>query len=91
MQSDDAAAQLLLFHKALKYGIPDVLAISCYEIGFADRMLAQVLRDSLLNDGYTGQYTGHMFTLALEPHRETLAATLSGYPSYFEAVLRTIV
>ena len=87
MQSDNAAAPLLLFHKALKYGIPDVLAISCYESGFADRILAQVLRDSLLDDGYTG----HMFIQAIEPHREKLAATLSDYPSYFESVLRTIV
>jgi hypothetical protein len=91
MQSDNAAAPISLFHKALKYGIPDVLAISCFESGFADRMLAQVLRDSLLNDRYTGQYTGDMFTRAIEPHRETLVATLSDYPSYFETVLGTIV
>lgn len=86
MQSDNAAAPLLLFHKALKYGIPDVLAISCYESGFADRLLAQVLRDSLLNDGYTG----YSFTLAIERHREKLTVTLSDYPSYFESVFNAI-
>lgn len=84
--SESNPAPFLLFHKALKYGIPDVLAISCYESGFADRMLAQVLRDAILNDGYTGP----SFTPAMVQHREKMKTTLSGFPSYFESVLSTI-
>ncbi|MCA9458706.1 MAG: hypothetical protein KC587_18725, partial [Nitrospira sp.] len=86
IDGNNAASPFLHFHKALKYGIPDTLAISCYESGFADRMLAQVLRDAVLSDGYTGQ----SFMLAIAPHREKLTATLSDYPSYFESVLTTL-
>jgi hypothetical protein len=80
------AAHLLHFQKSLKYGIDDELAISCYENGFADRMLAQKMAETLRNNGFPGT----SFMPALDEHRDALRFILSDYPSYFESVLETI-
>lgn len=85
LDSEDAAA-LRLFQKALKYGMPDWLSISCVERGFADRVIALGLRDLLIQAGYEETYLGP----ALKPHREIISAFLKGYPTYFEAVLGSI-
>lgn len=85
-ESESDTLSFLLFQKALKYGIPDVTAISCYESGFADRMLAQALRDTVMNDGYTDL----LFSPAIAQHRERLKSTLTDFPSYFESVMSTI-
>jgi len=86
LESESNTIPFLLFQKALKYGIPDVTAISCYESGFADRMLAQTLRDTVMNDGYTDL----LFPPAIAQHRERLKSTLTDFPSYFESVMSTI-
>lgn len=75
-----------LFQKAIKYGIPDLLAVSCYESGFADRMLAQSLRNILLASGYTDS----LFSPAVNQYRQQLNTVLTDFPSYFESVLSTI-
>jgi len=85
-QSLASAAQLSQlghFQKAFKYGLPDILAISCYEFGFADRVLAQRLSDAVVSDGFVGT----SFAEAVRAHREVVAATLRDFPSYFTAVL----
>jgi hypothetical protein len=79
----DEAAALTLFQKALKYGLPDWASISCYEHGFADRVVAQRLCCAVRDGGFAGK----SFSLALEPHRERIEAALEDYPSYFTAVL----
>jgi len=81
------AAPLNLFQKSLKYGLPDRLSISCYEAGFADRVIAQQLRDVVQAEGYSFPY----FSQALTLHRERIAATLAFYPTYFETVLEGFV
>ena len=83
---DDDAAALTLFQKALKYGLPDWLSISCVERGFADRVVALSLRDSLVQSGYEGVYFG----LALKTHRDIISTVLATYPTYFEAVMESI-
>lgn len=83
---DEDAAALTLFQKSLKYGLPDWLSISCVERGFADRVIAPGLRDSLIQAGYEGVYFGP----ALKTHSDTIAAFLKTYPTYFEAVFDSI-
>ncbi len=85
-ESENDPAPFLLFQKAIKYGIPDPTGISCYESGFADRMLAQSLRSTLQANGYTAL----LFLPAVNQHRDTLSRTLREFPSYFESVLATI-
>ena len=80
---EEDAEALPLFQKALKYGLPDWLSISCYEHGFADRMVAQRLCDVARAEGSTSK----MFAPALESHRERIETALKDYPSYFESVL----
>ncbi len=81
--NDERAAALTLFQKALKYGLPDWPAISCYEQGFADRVIAQRLCDTVRAAGFAGKF----FAPALESHREQIEAALNEYPSYFGSVL----
>lgn len=77
------AEALALFQKGLKYGLPDQLSISCYESGFADRMIAQRLCDISRAKGFSGT----QFAPALRAHQPAITAALKRYPSYFESVL----
>lgn len=70
------------FQKSLKYGLPDTLTVSCYDMGFSDRVLAQTLCNSIKGEGFSGGY----FSSAVEPHKESIKSILEGYPSYFENV-----
>jgi hypothetical protein len=77
------AASLLRFQKTLKYGLPDDLSVSCYEYGFADRVVAQRLCDVARSSGFSDAF----FPAAIEDHRGPIATALTAYPSYFESVL----
>jgi POLQ-like helicase len=80
---EESAAALNIFQKALKYGLPDPLSISCYEHGFADRMVAQHICDAVRGHGFSDK----VFAPALKSHREPIEVTLKEYPMYFESVL----
>ncbi|WP_125611311.1 hypothetical protein [Specibacter cremeus] len=72
-----------VFLKTLKYGVPDELAISAYEAGFADRAVAQLLRDQMRSAGFGGED----FREALSAHADVAAETILPLPSYFTDVL----
>jgi POLQ-like helicase len=82
----EGAAALTLFQKALKYGIPDWLSISCYEQGFADRVVAQHLSEILQAEGFSDEFISR----PIEPYRQRLSEVLLDYPSYFETVLMSL-
>ncbi len=82
MQVEDAKV-LTLFQKALKYGLPSWLPISCLELGFADRVVAQRLSFAVLANDYTQPF----FEQALVSHVDVVEQTLKEFPSYFESVL----
>lgn len=82
-QADELSKRFMLFQKSLKYGLPDWLSISCFERGFADRVIALMLRDELLSVGYTSPF----ISSAVIPHRESFSRVLREYPTYFESVL----
>jgi len=84
--NDEVASSLLTFQKALKYGLPDPLSISCFEYGFADRVVSQKLANALLNAGF-GRSN---FSSAVTAHRESIDETLRAYPSYFRELLSPI-
>ncbi len=81
--NQDGAAALSLFQKALKYGLPDGQSISCYEHGFADRIVSQRVCAAVRDDGFSEK----VFAPALKSHRGRIEATLNDYPRYFESVL----
>ncbi len=78
-QFDPRAAVLSTFQKSLKYGLPDVLSISTFEYGFADRNVAQGLRDALRQDGFEGAY----FESATTVHMNVIRSVASSLPAYF--------
>ena len=80
---EDGSKPILGFHKSLKYGVPEELAVSCYEFGFADRMLARNIAERLRAHGYQGAY----FLGALDQHVGMVQEYLSGFPSYFSSVM----
>lgn len=80
---DNDSTPLSLFHKRLKYGLPDWLSISCFEYGFADRMLAVDITRELTLDGYQQEF----FPNALKENREAVQRVVNIYPSYFEKVM----
>ncbi|MBE7498697.1 MAG: DEAD/DEAH box helicase [Verrucomicrobiaceae bacterium] len=84
--NDEVASSLLTFQKALKYGLPDPLSISCFEYGFADRVLCQKMANALHNAGFERSN----FSSAVTAHREIIDATLRAYPSYFRELLSPI-
>ena len=81
--SDADSAALTLFQKSFKYGLPDWLSISCYETGFADRVLAQRLAEAVREDAFVGKF----FSLALTQHQNVVKGVLADYPTYFETVI----
>lgn len=85
LNSEEASA-LNEFQKYLAYGLPNILAVSTYESGLADRYIAQDVAFDIELAGYEGTN----FRAALTEHREIVATTLSAYPSYFGAVLDSL-
>lgn len=84
--TDERAAALTLFQKSLKYGLPDRLSITCFDVGFADRFLALELRRELMSSGYEGA----SFTPAIRSHVTVLQAVLDAFPRYYSAVLEAV-
>ncbi|WP_171263484.1 DEAD/DEAH box helicase [Acinetobacter silvestris] len=80
---NEQALSLLLFQKSLKYGLPDLQSISCYEFGFSDRFLAQELCDKLLFEGFFEDE----FYKATQIYSDTIKKVLLSYPSYFSTIL----
>jgi POLQ-like helicase len=82
-QTNSDAEPLLLFQKALKYGVPDLLSTSCYESGFADRVVAQTLSAAVRSVGFDGSN----FPAAIGEHRQTIETEILAWPSYYHTVL----
>jgi POLQ-like helicase len=82
-QAVEATAVLQEFQKALRYGLPNRLAITLYEYGFADRVVAQELAALCVQHGWD---TSSIAGLA-KSRRQELSELLQGYPSYFTSVL----
>jgi hypothetical protein len=66
---------LATFQKSLKYGLPDQRSIEIYELGFADRVLAQELAETLPEAGSTPR--------SLRRNETAVRSVLEQYPAYF--------
>jgi len=75
-----------LLQKRLKYGLPDALTISFYEIGFADRVLAIELAKTF------PLYSAYRPALIheIKRNKEQVVKVLEKFPSYFENVLNSL-
>lgn len=72
--------KLQIFEKNLKYGLPTETAIAFYEIGFADRVIAQDLALSLRLTATEKQ----KLIEDLKQNRERAKNVIAKYPSYFQ-------
>ncbi|MEO2060747.1 MAG: DEAD/DEAH box helicase [Mesonia sp.] len=74
--------QLDLFQKMMKYGLPDRLSISFYELGFADRIVALNLSKKFNHFSY---YRNELKD-KLKENKSEVEAFLDKYPTYFTEV-----
>ena len=72
--------KLQIFQKHLKYGLPSETAITLYEMGFADRVIAQDLASSL---GLMSIEKQEIIE-ELKKNKEKSQEVMAKYPSYFQ-------
>jgi len=73
-------------HKRFKYGLPSETAVLLYELGFADRVIASALANTLGPLGAKADVKG-----ALSTRSEELEPLMAQYPAYFVAVFERLV
>ena len=85
--SSDLVHRLQLFQKRIKYGLPTKVAIAVYELGFADRVIAQNLVEHLeiVNDAKA------KIIEQIRKRQGDAVETLSGYPAYFQMRLNDLI
>jgi POLQ-like helicase len=72
--------------KEIKYGLPSGPAIGVYELGFADRVLAQQIAARL-----GGLGTRRRITEGIVARENAVRAVLSSFPQYFSVVLDNLL
>jgi superfamily II DNA/RNA helicase len=72
------------FQKRLKYGLPTLTAISVYELGFSDRVLAQKIATSL-NDNESDKNTILSFI-----RKNDIEVNLPSLPSYYKNIFNSL-
>ncbi|WP_159518259.1 DEAD/DEAH box helicase [Sunxiuqinia indica] len=81
-ENDNILEKMDLIQKMMKYGLPNKLSISFYELGFADRIVALELARKF---DYFSYYRTELKD-NLKANKSEVEAFLSLYPSYFTAV-----
>ncbi|RZK17528.1 MAG: hypothetical protein EOO43_13415 [Flavobacterium sp.] len=83
---DDFFKLMDLLQKQLKYGLPNALTISLYEIGFSDRVIAIELANAFpLFPVYKPELIRE-----IKRNREQVGKILDRFPSYFTSVLNSL-
>ena len=77
-----------LLLKRLKYGLPSMSAIAYFELGFADRVIAQLMTTIPSKGGVNSTYDAKR---TLRRNRSVASALLSEMPAYYRAELERIV
>ncbi|MGA2260951.1 MAG: DEAD/DEAH box helicase [Acidobacteriota bacterium] len=83
---DALSAMLTIFQKRLKYGLPGEREVILYELGFADRPLAQELAGMLVQVASNKR----AILAALRTRRTEAEAVLANYPSLFRKKLADV-
>ncbi|MDB4304190.1 hypothetical protein N9934_05320, partial [Desulfosarcina sp.] len=79
--------RLFMLQKLIKYGLPTITDIIIYEIGFSDRVIAQMINRTLKT---TSQIKNKILSSIRKSHKK-LKKDLSVYPSYYNKVLENIL
>ncbi|END9509889.1 DEAD/DEAH box helicase [Escherichia coli] len=83
----DLLNRLQLFQKRLKYGLPTHTAISLYELGFSDRVIAQDLATSLKLAATQKKY----LVKELKNNRGNAMKVIEKYPMYFQEKMSELI
>jgi hypothetical protein len=81
----DCVRNLGTLQKQVKYGISDIDEIAIYEMGFADRVVAQALRQVIASA--RGRTVRQRLRNSADPVRETLEQ----FPRYFSVCLASLL
>jgi len=86
-ENNDLIKRLQHFQKRVKYGLPTENAITIYELGFSDRIVAQELGASITITSVhkTGVISG------IRSQKEAVLSILYKYPRYFHTKLDNLV
>ncbi len=79
--------KLFLLQKRLKYGLPTLMDIIIFEIGFSDRIISQMINRTIK----TKSKTKNEILTSIRINFKQLKKNLSVYPSYYENVLDDIL
>jgi hypothetical protein len=82
-----AKDRLAWLQKRLKYGLSSEVAVILFELGFADRVLAEELASLVRESPASKRYV----MAALLHRREAVLSILRGYPAYFRSKGETIL
>lgn len=74
------------FAKRMRYGLPDLLSVMVFELGFSDRNLAQLISSTLPNVIRSKT----LLRQAVNRNKATIQDSLGEYPAYFTDVLNKI-
>jgi hypothetical protein len=72
-----------LLQKRIKYGLPDLASVSYFEAGFAERVTAQAVANSVPGPSATSR---HEAKVLLRRNRATVGAVLKDFPAFFQDV-----
>lgn len=72
-----------VLQKRIKYGLPDLASVAYFELGFAERVMAQAVASSMPEPGATSR---HEAKVLLRRNRATVGAVLKDMPAFFEDV-----
>lgn len=78
---------LQVLQKRLKYGLPTANAIALYEIGLADRVVAQDLADTLSMSAVVKDDVKQV----LNQNRHVVSMSLKKFPKYFSDTIDTVL
>lgn len=73
-----------MLQKRIKYGLPDSLSVRLYELGFADRVISQELKEFLSDKSVPNNY---MLIQEFNRNADALSGIFDQYPAYFSDVL----
>jgi len=85
--SNALLSRLHIFQKQMKYGLPSELTVMVYELGIADRVIAQELVEKL---GIAGNNKKQLIK-SIKKHRDKAMEIVGNYPQYFQKRLRDLM
>lgn len=84
---NDLYQRLGVFQKQLKYGLPSAASISIYELGFADRVVAQ---DLAANFSLAAEKKWQIIEI-FRANREAVKVVIEKYPAYYQEKMDLIL